>query len=374
MLNAPSPLHIVELYAGTARSAEAFRRWRRCRVSLLVDHDEYAARTYRMNYPRAPYIVQDLAKMSAGQLLASAGGQVDVLLGCPPCQGFSENGQRNPHDPRNRHLSHFARLAEELRPLAVAMENVPLAGDTPQFRGLVRRLGRGGYASTAGIINAALRGSTQSRQRLVFLAIRGDVRVAPVFPPATHGGTGEYFSYRFGCMRTLDSDRAGMLGIPASIFHVRELLGHWENDLGPERIPDVETTLGGLPAIGTTEAARLAHQPWAHCREQLRRMARVPEGGRWDGGKDHYSQSYGRLHRRGLARTITTAFPNAGSGRFWHPTENRSLTLREAARIQGFPDSFTFIPPFSLGAFLVGNALDRAIADLTYQVIRNCLS
>jgi DNA (cytosine-5)-methyltransferase 1 len=369
-----SRFHVVELYAGTARSAEPFRRWRRCSVSLLVDDNEYAARTYGANFPRTPYIVADLEKMKADHLLSLAGGRIDILLGCPPCQGFSENGERNPHDPRNGHISRFARFAETVRPLAVAMENVPQAGVTCQFRGLVCRLERLGYTWTAGVINAAVRGSTQSRQRLVFVAIRGDVGAVPKFPPPTHGGSGEYFSYRFRCMRTIDSDHIGMLGIPASIFRVREALNHWESDLGQARIPDVGAALDALPAIGTTQAARLAHLRWAHTRNQLRRMAVVPEGGRWSGGRDHYSQSYGRLHRQGLARTITTAFPNAGSGRFWHPTENRSLTLREAARLQGFPDSFTFLPPYSLAAFLIGNALDKAIADLTFGVIRACLS
>jgi len=369
-----SRLHVVELYAGTARSVEPFRAWKRCRLSLLVDQNEYAAKTYLVNHPGAPYIVADLGRMEADQLLALAGGRVDILLGCPPCQGFSENGPRKPRDPRNRHLSHFTRFAEALKPRAIAMENVPLAAGTSQFRTLTKRLERAGYQWTAGIINAALRGSSQSRQRLVFVAIRHDVCAIPAFPLPTHGGTGEYFSYRFGCMRTIDSDRDGMLGIPGSVLGIREFLGHWEDELGPERIPNVGEALDGLPAIGTPEADLLAHQPWAHTSEQLGRMAAVPEGGRWSGGQDHYSQSYGRLHRQGLSRTITTAFPNAGSGRFWHPTENRSLTLREAARIQGFPDSFAFLPPYSRAAFLVGNGLDRAIAGLTYRVIRDCLS
>jgi site-specific DNA-cytosine methylase len=175
-------------------------------------------------------------------------------------------------------------------------------------------------------------------------------------------------------MRTLESDRVGMLGIPASVFPVRERLEHWEDELGSLKIPDVDEALAGLPKIGTSYAAKLAHIPWAHSGKQLKRMAAVPEGGRWRGGEDHYSQSYGRLHRHGLARTITTAFPNAGSGRFWHPAENRSLTLREAARIQGFPDSFKFLPPYSLGAYLVGNALDMAIAQQIFKAIRACLS
>jgi DNA (cytosine-5)-methyltransferase 1 len=244
-------LHVVELYAGTGRSAEPFRAWRRCRLSLLVDNNEYAEKTYRANYRNAPYVVADLGQMEADRLLALAGGRVDILLGCPPCQGFSENGSRKPRDPRNRHLTHFARFAEALNPLAIAMENVPLAGDTRQFRGFIRRLERAGYAWTAGIINAALRGSSQSRQRLVLIAIRGDTRAAPTFPPPTHGGTGEYFSYRFGRMLPLDSDRIGMLGVPSSVFKVRERLGHWEGELGPAKIPRVGEVLEGLPRIGT---------------------------------------------------------------------------------------------------------------------------
>jgi len=102
-------------------------------------------------------------------------------------------------------------------------------------------------------------------------------------------------------------------------------------------------------------------------------MGQICEGARWSGGRDHYSQAYGRLHRKGLARTITGFFPNAGSGRFWHPCENRSLTLREAARIQGFPDDFRFLKNDSENCVLVGNALDKALADLTFGMIRACL-
>ena len=105
----------------------------------------------------------------------------------------------------------------------------------------------------------------------------------------------------------------------------------------------------------------------------IERMSRVPEGGRWRGGEDHFSHAYGRLHRRGLARTITTYFSNPGSGRFWHPSQERPLTLREAARIQGFDDSFRFQGPMSRSSRLIGNALDRAIADVAFRAVRRCL-
>jgi DNA (cytosine-5)-methyltransferase 1 len=102
-------------------------------------------------------------------------------------------------------------------------------------------------------------------------------------------------------------------------------------------------------------------------------MRNVPEGGQWKGQKEYYSESYGRLHRKGLARTITRFFPNAGSGRFWHPVENRTLTLREAARIQGFPDSFRFLATGMKDADLVGNALDARLAEIAYTSIREAL-
>ncbi len=368
------PLNVVELYAGTARSAEPFRRWKRCKISLLVDNNKLARETYLANYPEAPYVARDLGRLKGDELRSLVGERVDVLLGCPPCQGFSENGTREPGDKRNRHLHRFGVFAEALKPLAIAMENVPLAAASKQFKRFVQRIEGVGYEWTAGIINAALRGSAQCRHRLVFVAIRKDVKATPAFPDPEYGATGRYFSYRDRSRKKIERDRDGLLGVPASLHKLYEELPYKEETLGPGAIPCVSDVLAGLPRIGTPEAVALAHVPWAHQTEQLRRMARVPEGGRWKGGKDHYSQSYGRLHRRGLARTITTAFPNAGSGRFWHPTENRALTLREAARLQGYPDTFAFLPPYSRAAFLVGNALDAAIANLTYELVKTCIS
>src|SRR5947208_3446463 len=95
-----APLHVVELYAGTARSAEPFRYWKRCRVALLMDNDALARETYIHNFPAAPYFRQDLKLARPREVEALAGGRVDILLGCPPCQGFSDMGVRDPDDPR----------------------------------------------------------------------------------------------------------------------------------------------------------------------------------------------------------------------------------------------------------------------------------
>lgn len=367
-------LNVVELYAGTARSSEPFERWRRARVGLLVDNDPYVADTHRANHPSAPYAVRDLARVSPRWIEDNAGGSVDVLLGCPPCQGFSDNGRRDPEDERNAHLLNFARLAVGLRPRAIAMENVPLTVSAPLFERFAEKIERAGYYWTAGILNAALYGSCQCRQRLIFIAIRSDIGWEPVLPDPTHGGNRAYFSYSHRRMMKLSDARVAILGVTPATFQTRDLLPYREGELGLTKIPTVGETLRGLPSIGTARAIDMAHIPWAHSPAQRRRMGRLIEGGQARRSTQYYSSSYGRLHRRGLARTITGAFPNAGSGRNWHPIENRTLTLREAARIQGFADDYAFKRPYSKATQVVGNALDTALAGVTCCVIRDCLS
>ena len=365
-------LRVVELYAGTGRSLEPFRHWRRAEIALLVDNSPLAANTYRHNFENAPYALLDLARVPASEVLRLSGGRIDVLLGCPPCQGFSDVGMKDPHDPRNKHMRHFERIAAATRPLAIGMENVPLAAASQEFDRFVDRFERLGYRWTAGILNAALHGSAQCRQRLIYVALREDLRVTPTLAPPTYGGVRRYFSYWSHKMELL-SDRIRMLGEAPSSRRTAGRLPHRETALGERPIPTIGDVLEGLPRVGSRHGVRLNHFAWAHTPSMLRRMSRVPEGGRWAGGADHYSHAYARLHRRGLARTITNFFPNPGSGRFWHPTEDRTLTLREAARLQGFPDSFVFVPHYSKAAFLVGNALDARLAEITYDAIRNAL-
>lgn len=368
-------LNVVELYAGTGRCSAPFAAWRRARVTLLADWSEHARRTYLHNHPRAPYSRVNLSGVDGGELEAIAGGKIHVLLGCPPCQGFSESGKRDDHDPRNQHVLHFARLAVATRPLAVAMENVPLAAKSQQFRDAIALLERGGYEWTAGILNAALYGSAQTRHRLVLLAVRKDVGAAPALPTATHAPMGAYYDYAQGRIRHMADASDDLLGttgpararadaLPTRFFRVKT----------SGTIPTFREATAGLPKAGTPEGRSLAHEPWAHSAAMLARMAEVPEGGQLATERAYYGAAYARLHRRGLARTLTTYFANPGSGRFWHPTENRAITVREAARIQGFDDKFAFPGGATLAnAVLLGNALDAGLGHATYLGVRRAL-
>lgn len=368
-----SKLKVVELYAGTGRAIEPFRKWRKAEAALLVDANPYAKKVYAHNFPNTPYLRADLSRLSANDLAMAAGGRVDILLGCPPCQGYSDVGLKQNDDPRNGHITRFLNYVRGLKPLAVAMENVPLAAASEHFTRLTRGLERHGYVWTAMIANAALWGSCQSRQRLMLVALREDLGEVPSFSKPTHGA-GKYFNYSTMQRSTIEDDRVGILGVTPATARIAKLLpeDHLQK-VGGKKIPTLSDVIDDLPDVGTEKAKKIGHFKWGHTSTTLKRMYGVREGGRWKGGEDHYSQAYGRLHRDGLARTITTFFSNPGSGRFWHPTENRALTLREAARIQGFPDDFQFLDEPANNCTLVGNALDSALSYLSYCSVRKYL-
>lgn len=365
--------NVVELYAGIARTWESFRSWNKCRLSLLADINQLAIDNYTDNYPKAPYIRRNLYWTKPSEIETIIGDKVDILLGCPPCQGFSDTGKRDPDDPRNVHIDVFARFVKGLLPFAVVMENVPLVASSNRFARFTRMLERLGYNWTAQIVNAAQYGSCQTRQRLLVVAIHEVVKAEPKIPEPTHTGVGRYFSYQRQRILPAAKCETEFLGITPATHRVSSAIYVSKTIAGNERVPTVSKVLSGLPPIGTVDAEVMSHTPWPSSPFMRRRMAKVPEGGRWSGGEDHFSHSYGRLHRRGLSRTITTYFANAGSGRFWHPTENRPLTIREAARIQGIEDDFLFHGPSSHISELVGNALDAAIANVGRRTVENCL-
>jgi DNA (cytosine-5)-methyltransferase 1 len=106
----------------------------------------------------------------------------------------------------------------------------------------------------------------------------------------------------------------------------------------------------------------MGHFRWNHCNKLIKKMSRIPEGGVCRSEK-YFSQAYSRLHRNGFARTITGHFHNPGSGRFIHYKENRTLTIREAARLQGFEDNFEFLGSPTDQRRMIGNAFPKTLAS-----------
>lgn len=354
---------------------------------LMVDNDPEARLTAIRNLPSVPFLTADLGRVDAAVLRAKAGleprQQLHVLVGGPPCQGFSWLGRRALDDKRNVLVVDFLRAVEALRPLVAVMENVPLIVTSHGgqiIHEVCDSLSSLGYASAADVMIASDFGVPQLRKRAVVMAYRGDLGMPPQLPKRTH-------------------ERVAF----ASLLHN----GNGRVRFEPEKLPyvSVEEAIGDLPPLKAGEGDEVmpytsppltAYQEWArqgslaifnhrsraHSDAYLKKIAVIEEGGRNTElpeeirfSDNYYSQAYARLHRNGIGHTITTYFGNPGSGRFMHYRDLRSITVREAARFQSFPDAFVFDGPQQTQMRHVGNAvpplLARAIRD---QVARDLLA
>lgn len=386
---------IIDLFAGIAGVSAGFRDSGRFRPALLIDIDESAKKTYAFNHPRLQnrFLCKDIAKVTARDVILEVGGPPRGIVGCPPCQGLSDVGLRRRVDDRNHLVDHYFRLVRSLRPEFFVMENVPRVLGYARFQKQIKLMTRR-YHIWAGVLNAARYGVPQTRQRAIVIGYRKDLKVEPTAPPPTHCGSRRVFAYD---LQKLVS--------PAKEAHWKSILGTYARltkpeDCGSQKqaestpfvtckealddLPRASTKSQELNYRSTTKTHYQAlmrrraravqnHTPWNHGLKMVAGMRKLKAGESplsKVGRKHHpyYSQAYARLHPRGLARTVTTNFHNPGAGRFWHYAAERTLTVREAARLQSFPDHFRFPNelPLTVQERLIGNAfpplLARAIA------------
>ena len=381
-----SPAVVLEVFAGLGCVADGFADTGAFEVGALTDWDPAARRAYVGNRPEMDdrYLLRDVKHVSAEDLRAATGGREVVgFLGCPPCQGWSAAGPRAQDDPRNQLVDDYFRLMSDLDPLFFVMENVPSSLRSERLAGLLHDVSDR-YAVWSGVLNAACYGLPQTRQRAVVLGYRRDAGIDPTRPPETHFGTEPVFGYRSGGLLVPSMETADeILGAPPEVGVLAAERHHatgWVPEGADALLPLVtvgdalrDLRMGGAAdpasayavALGAGDVAPTNHGGWRHGPAVVERLAAVPEGGRpaHDHKRRYFSQAYGRLHRQGLARTVTTNFHNAGSGRFTHYGEARTLTVREAARLQGIPDSFVFSGAASDHERLVGNAFPRLWAE-----------
>jgi DNA (cytosine-5)-methyltransferase 1 len=382
-----TPWAVAEVFAGVGSVARGFARAGGFQVAYLTDVDPVARATYLANAgPETVYERRDVRTVT-GRLIRDAadGRPVAGLLGCPPCQGWSAAGQRDAADRRNGLLKDFFRLVNSVYPVFFVMENVPSVADRTELAAALGTL-RGRYRVWQGVLNAASYGLPQSRQRVLVIGYRHDTGVTPTGPPPTHGGRRKIWDYRTERFATPSADTLDAILGAAPRLGAAQSAPYTMRDYYATQVESLEPFVTVAEAIGDLEEAGTAarrsaysrrlgagehpvtnHEPWAHGQNLVERMSQVPEGGRppisVTNGRRYFSQAYARLHRAGLARTITTNFHNPGSGRFLHYRLHRTLTVREAARLQGFGDDFVFIGHQGWQERLVGNAFPPLWAE-----------
>lgn len=296
------------------------------RVLGAVDVDNLAVETYKANHPEVTVWeadIQDLNHTQVADALGLETGELDLLAGCPPCQGFSLirtlNGHRQVTDPRNDLLLDFLRFIEGLHPKAVMMENVPGLAKEQIFIDFCARLSEIGYVWEVRILDAADYGVPQRRRRMILLA-------APV---------GSLQFARPADRRRTVSDAIAALPLPGAS-------GDPLHDLPELRTRKVFELIKKIPKDGGS-------------RLDLSENDQLPCHKKCDGFKD----VYGRMAWSKPAPTITGGCFNPSKGRFLHPSQDRGITMREAALLQGFPRHYVFpnLHSKSAVALLIGNAL-----------------
>lgn len=343
-------------------------------VLLCSDIDEACEATHRRNFPHIPFVRGDIKALGSKSITKLTGirpGKLDLLIGGPPCQGFSIIGQREMWDPRNGLFHEFLRIAKELRPRCVVIENVTglaTLGKGAVLKEIGAAFADAGYAVDCAELLAAQYGVPQMRWRMFFVGWRFDQKRRGGFPLPTHGrrGIGDLVPNR--TIKPEDSE--GFVTIREAIGDLPKIAA---GELGSQYKAAPKTSYQkamrtGSAGLQNHYAAKLSKQNMARLEllkpgDDWRSLPRhlLPAGMQRALRKDH-TRRYRRMKWEGVARSIITRFRDPKSGEYIHPDQHRTISIREAARIQSFPDWFAFSGSLSQQYDQVGNAVPPLMA------------
>lgn len=345
-------MNVIDLFCGCGGFSKGFEQ-AGFNVRLGIDIWQDAVTTYKENFPNAATIVGDISGLTGEDLLSAAGitaDEVDVIIGGPPCQGFSLSGKRMLDDPRNVLYKSFVRMVATIQPKAFVMENVP--GLVRLFNGQVKEqviedFTNIGYKVKMNQLTACDFGVPQARIRVFFVGINTKKveNSDYIFPEPTHGnGKKPYIT----CKDALsDLDFIGDTRL-----------------LAEEAEYELPATNEYQKFMRKNANILLNHVTTIHTEKTRNIIAMVPDGGNykdlpqelWSTRKVHIAWT--RMDSSRPCFTIDT-----GHNHHFHYRANRVPTVRESARIQSFPDDFRFIGIKTSQLKQVGNAVPPLLAQ-----------
>jgi DNA (cytosine-5)-methyltransferase 1 len=310
-------------------------------VKGFVELEADLREIYRSNFPSSIELGSDIAKIDDDAIKEALAriGAVDLIVGGPPCQGFSLSGKRAVNDPRNTLFRHYLRFVDAFKPKIAILENVRLLTSMKNAEGgfvrddIKAEFSRHGYKIQFFEVNASQYGVPQHRERVLFVAVRDDLNLKP--------------------------------SIPSPVCGEQDML----SDLA--RVRTFGDACGDLEYLesGHTSTSDAFHEAVKHPAHVIEWLWNVQEGrSAHDNEEPHlrppsgYNTTYKRQVWNEPASTVQTTFGMISGCRNVHPIATRSLTIREAARVQSFPDSYRF--PGNLGTVRtgIGNAVPPLLA------------
>ncbi|MCY4157723.1 MAG: DNA cytosine methyltransferase [Gammaproteobacteria bacterium] len=355
----------IDLFCGAGGLSEGFQQ-AGFRILAGNDFDEHAGATFSLAHDTAEFLPGAIEEISADHLLEATGlekGELDCLIGGPPCQAFSVyNHQRGLHDKRSRLFEEYLRIVRGLAPKWVVMENVTgitSAGKGKAVKQILAGLSELGYSVDMRTLRAEEHGVPQERRRVFFVGNRLGLPV--LWPQPTHGRGLLPFVTVEEAISDLPKLKNGEDAGPASYR-------------APARSGFQAMMRGDSTVVHNHAAPRLAPI-------NLQRMKHIGPGGSWrdiphdllpagmkKARRCDHTKRYGRLRNDGLSSTVLTKC-DIHWGAYIHPEQDRVLTVREAARLQSFPDRFQFQGARTEQFVQVGNAVPPVLGKRVAQAM-----
>jgi len=337
---------MIDLFSGCGGVTAGFKA-RGFKVLAAVESDPVIARTYRLNHPEVVLYEEDIRNVSPDEMMRRCElgyGHLTVLSVCAPCQPFSRQNRLRNADERASLVLESVRFVEILHPLFLFVENVPGLGQNSDILGkLIGDLEILGYRmSNPTVVDAVNYGVPQFRKRFILLGTSLDIGLR--MPESTHASPEESVRLK----------KKEWLTVRDAFVGIENLRSGEESKTDP------------------------LHKARKHKPLSLERLRHIPHnGGSRDGlpfelqlachknGKNvGYHDVYGRMDFNRPSNTLTTGCTNFTKGRFAHPTSDRAITPREAARLQTFPDSYQFYGSYEQISAQIGNAVPVKLAEV----------
>lgn len=362
-------MNVIDLFAGCGGFSTGFIQ-AGFNVTKAVEFDATIANTYKKNHQNTETYISDIGLIDNNDYFKE--NESDVIIGGPPCQGFSMAGARIRNgfvdDPRNYLFKHYFNIVKIVKPKAFIIENVKglltmsngaiiseiikLFSDTNNFDG-------DKYYLHYKVVNALDFGIPQHRERVIIIGVKNaDFDIETLFKYTKEKTVSKTPSF-FDSVTVWDA----ISNIPTP------------NQTGLCDNPKPKTAYQLY--LSNSDKTLYNNNATHHNAIAVIRMSKIKPGQNWTALNENihsvHSGSYGRLCKSGYAPTITTRFDTPSGGMFIHPVDNRTLTPREAARIQSFPDGFVFYGKKTSICKQVGNAVPPKIAFFLANLVKEII-
>ncbi len=347
---------VIDLFAGVGGLSLGFENIG-FDVVVANEYDSSIAEAYKANHKKTKMIVGDITSLNLEEVFSSYIDKIDVIIGGPPCQGFSQKGKRKTiHDERNFLFKYYVSVVNLVRPKYFVMENVPNLLTTEKgyfFNEIEELFNTMGYSLEHGVLNASDYGVPQNRRRAIIIGkLHGEAPKLP-HPKKEKVTIWDAISDLAYLSSGEGTDEQNYINKPMSSYQKK---------------------------LRSGSSVLYNHVATRHSKLALERLAMIPpNAGKEVLPEEHltksiYSGTWTRMRKDEISVTITTRFDTPSSGKFTHPFLDRAITVREAARIQSFPDTFKFIGNKGSQMKQVGNAVPPLLASSIAEVIMEDIS